>query len=99
MSQKLFENMHEIVQYFLNKFKKNSSPENFSFYFKSNPNVNVVEPQIPDLWLKTRIPFDKNQCFVRGELSNQLVDIGINLGNPNNYPKYLKNFIKIEYHL
>lgn len=54
---------HGAIQSLLLKFKKNSGNENFSFYFKSNPDVYICEPQVPDIWLRTRKPFDKNQCF------------------------------------
>ena len=56
--------IHEAIQNLLTKFKKTSGNEKFPFHFKSNPNVYVVEGQIPDIWLKTRKPFDKNLCFV-----------------------------------
>ncbi len=56
--------MHNTIQYYLTKFKKISESDLFSFYFKSNPNVYSTETQIPDLYLKTIKPFDKNECFV-----------------------------------
>jgi hypothetical protein len=48
------------IQNFLNKYKK-SNP---SFNVKSNDKVFVSDNQLPDLWLRTRIVFDKNRAFV-----------------------------------
>lgn len=58
--------LQKAIQSSLTKFKKNTENTKFSFYFKSNPNVYVVETQVPDLWLKTRKPFNKNECFLYG---------------------------------
>jgi hypothetical protein len=63
-SKPMVEKMHDTVQFFLTKFKKNSEDEKFSFYFKCNPNVNIIESQVPDLWLKTLTQFNKNDCFI-----------------------------------
>lgn len=64
----LREKLHNTVQHFLTKFQKNTGQERLPFDFKSNPNVHCIEPYLPDLWLKTRKPFDKNECFVNEKL-------------------------------
>jgi hypothetical protein len=81
---------HELVQLFLTKFKKNSSNDKFSFYFKSNPNVYTVEPQIPDLYIKTRKPFDKNECFVI-EKDNEVNEALTKGGHNKNFKNTLNN--------
>jgi hypothetical protein len=55
--------LYKKIQFFLSKFKKYTGTQLFSFQFISNPNVYSVDVQIPDLWIKTRKPFDKNECF------------------------------------
>ncbi len=54
------------LQVFLSKFKKTKSPS-ANFEYITNPNVYSLQSSLPDLYLKTRIPFDKNQCFIRSK--------------------------------
>lgn len=56
--------MHNLVQYFLEKFRKYPDYPKFTNSFKSNPLVYTAEIQIPELWLRTRNAFDKNMCFI-----------------------------------
>lgn len=58
------EKLNSTIQSFLNKFVINATVESSTFEFKSNPNVYIVESQVPELWLKSKNPFDKNSSFV-----------------------------------
>jgi hypothetical protein len=71
--------LHETIQENLNKFKQEADTDRFTFCFKSNPNVFSLETQIPELWSKTRQPFDKNSCFI--------IEAGNVLPKPNMFPK------------
>ena len=55
---------HNNIQLFLNKYKINSDNKNLSFPFKTNPDIYIVESQLPDLYIKTRQQINKNDCFV-----------------------------------
>jgi hypothetical protein len=68
----------ENIQYFLNKYKTEINNKNLSFTFRSNPNIHVIESQLPDLWLKTRKPFNRNACFYSEKEENR---------TENTYPK------------
>jgi hypothetical protein len=58
------EKYHENIQLFLNKYKLNTDNKNLSFPFKTNPDIYIVESQLPDLYIKTRQKIDKNVFFV-----------------------------------
>jgi len=51
------------IQCFFNKFKTCQNSDNFSFQFTANPTVYVIESQIPELWLASKNPVDKNQIY------------------------------------
>jgi hypothetical protein len=51
------------IQKFFNFFYKSKAFHKMSSTFKSEPLVFENESQLPDLWLKTRTPFDKNIAF------------------------------------
>jgi hypothetical protein len=57
-------NLNKCIQNFLTKYKKGSDQKFFSFRFSTNPDLYIPEAQLPDLWLKTRKQFNKNECFV-----------------------------------
>ena len=59
-----------IIQFLLNKFKVNRKLENASFQFSSNPTVYELETQLPDLWLRSRNPIDKNLAYFSDQTLN-----------------------------
>jgi hypothetical protein len=61
----LNQNSLEIIQDFLDRYKKSCDFSRFKFEFRSNPAVFMCVSQLPDLWSKTRTPFDKNQAFFK----------------------------------
>jgi len=63
MSTNLREKLSETVQSFLGKFKISQSVENTTFQFKANPTVFVFESQVPEIWLTSKNPIDKNQVY------------------------------------
>lgn len=74
------QNLHlSSIQKLLNSFTQTGSLENsVPIHFKANPLVFAIEPQVPDIWLKTRFKFDKNLCF-----------FGQKAKMPNYFPKYI----------
>lgn len=66
----LVENFREKIQCFLNKFKVYQRPENVSFQFSSNPTVYELETQLPELWLRSRSPIDKNLVYYSDQTLN-----------------------------
>lgn len=79
MTSQNSDKLHETIQNYLNKFKQESETDKFVFCFKSNPSVFSLETQIPEVWSKTRQPFDKNSCFI--------IETGNVLPKPNLFPK------------
>jgi len=51
------------IQKFLIYFKKAGASNKLSFNFRSNPRVYAAESHLPDLWLKSLIPIDRNEAF------------------------------------
>jgi len=51
------------IQKFLNHFHKSKDFRKMAQPFLSESQLFVNESQLPDLWLKTRTPFDKNIAF------------------------------------
>ena len=74
------------LQIFLNKYRR-TEPVNLNIDFLKNKDVFTAEKQLPDLYLKTRVPFDKNQCFYYPYAKKQ---------QPNMFPRY--NTIKLAFH-
>ena len=66
----LYEIFKERIQDFLNKFKVYHRVENASFHFSSNPTVYELETQLPELWLRSRNPFDKNLAYYNDQVIN-----------------------------
>lgn len=58
------------IQFLLNKFKVNRKVENASFQFSSNPTVYELESQLPELWLRSRNPLDKNLAYYSDQVIN-----------------------------
>jgi len=58
-----FEKLNSTIQSILTKFKICQKPSDTSFYFSSNPNVYETESQIPELWIKSHNPINKNNSF------------------------------------
>jgi hypothetical protein len=58
------DNLSINVQKFLSRFEINSDPKHFSVRFKADADLYIPEAQLPDLWLKTRKPFNRNFCFI-----------------------------------
>ena len=58
------EKLPKVIQNLLNQFQ--IDPYNFYFpvHFKSNRELYESETQMPDLWLKTRKQFNRNDCFM-----------------------------------
>jgi hypothetical protein len=56
--------LHDNIQLFLNKYSIDLGNKHLSFAFRSNPDIYEIETQLPDLWIKTRKQFDKNECYV-----------------------------------
>ncbi len=52
------------IQNFLNKYKKVSD---LDMHFESTIDALTKDSQLPDLYLKTRRPFDRNKIFVLHE--------------------------------
>ncbi len=52
------------IQKFLNSFSKSLNYLFFPPEFMREPLVFNSEPQLPDLWLKTRVPIDRNEMYV-----------------------------------
>jgi hypothetical protein len=80
------------IQKFLNFFQKSKEFHKMSDSFKTEPRIFINESQLPDLWLKTRTPFDKNIAFKyygkRGSSSFQkwkMKNSNVNL-KPNYFP-------------
>ncbi len=71
------------IQLYLNKYR-NTQPLTTNMEFLRNKNVFSSESQLPDLYLKTRVPFDKNQCFVQTPSKKTV---------PNLYPRYIYFYI------
>lgn len=51
------------IQKFLNHFYKTKDYSKMCEGITSNSPIFVSESQLPDIWLKTRTPFDKNIAF------------------------------------
>ncbi len=58
------------IQFLLNRFKANRKVENASFQFSSNPTVYELESQLPELWLRSRNPIDKNLAYYSDQVLN-----------------------------
>jgi hypothetical protein len=58
------------IQKFLSIYKKSSHSfgSHFSVEFTRNSKIYSEEPLLPDMWIKTRSPFDKNQVFYEDSL-------------------------------
>ena len=57
------EKLSSTIQLFLSKFKISQNVGSSSFQFKSNPTVFNLESQVPEIWLRSKNPIDKNQIF------------------------------------
>jgi hypothetical protein len=51
------------IQNFLSNFKKSLDFSYFSLEFITNSMVFVNECQLPDMWIKTRTPIDRNEMY------------------------------------
>ncbi len=67
------------IQLYLNKYRK-MQPVTTNMEFLNNKSVFSAESQLPDLYLKTRVPFDKNQCFFQNSTKKT---------QPNMFPRYI----------
>ena len=71
------------IQLYLNKYR-NTQPLTTNMEFLKNKSVFSPESQLPDLYLKTRVPFDKNQCFIQTATKKTV---------PNLFPRYVYSYI------
>lgn len=55
------------IQNFLNCFKKSTDYSLFSLEFIANNRVFASDCQLPDMWLKTRTPIDRNEMYYQGK--------------------------------
>jgi hypothetical protein len=58
------ENLLNVIQKLLNYFKIDTYNFYFPLHFTSNEDLYIAESQMPDLWLKTRKQFNRNDCFM-----------------------------------
>ncbi len=59
----LNEKLPFVIQFLLDKYITHNFDFYFPFHFKSNPDLYIIESQIPDLWSKTRRFLNRNDCF------------------------------------
>lgn len=81
--------MNDITEKILSKFQTFPCPDEISIDFKTNPNVYSAQSQLPDLYLKSKTPIDKNICFYNINYSLKLKE--------NIFPKKifeLPNFVE-----
>jgi hypothetical protein len=87
------------IQNFLNNFHKTKDFSKMCEGITSESPIFEKESQLPDLWLKTRTPFDKNIAFKylgkRGSKSGlRLKTRGQNINiRPNYFPRFEKIFL------
>ena len=59
----LQEKLNLTIQSLLNKFKTSRNVDQTSFQFKANPTVYMLESQVPEIWLKSKNPINKNDIY------------------------------------
>ena len=60
---KIQENLSTTIQMFLSKFKISHNVDRTTFQFKSNPTVYMPESQVPQIWLESKNPINKNDVY------------------------------------
>ena len=64
--------MNDIIVKILSKYTTQPCPSEIPFDFRSNPNVFAAESQLPDLYLTSKKPRDKNLSFYKITYSTKL---------------------------
>ena len=64
--------MNDIIVKLLSKYTTQPCPSEIPFDFRSNPNVFAAESQLPDLYLTSKKPRDKNLSFYKITYSTKL---------------------------
>ena len=64
--------MNDIIVKLLSKYTTQPCPSEIPFDFRSNPNVFAAESQLPDLYLTSKKPRDKNLWFYKITYSTKL---------------------------
>ena len=55
--------MNDIIIFMLSKYTSQPCPKEVPFDFRSNPNIFAAESQLPELYLQSKQPRDKNISF------------------------------------
>lgn len=80
--------MNDLTVKILSKFTVEPCPSSVPLDFRSNPNIFSADTQLPDLYIKSKNPIDKNICFYKISYTPTL--------HENIFPKQKFNIPSIE---